>query len=145
MYSKKVMDHFNNPRNQGRIVDADGVGKVGNPVCGDVLYFYLKIREGVIEDIKWETYGCAAAISVSSMLSEMVKGKSVKEALEIKSSDVIKELGDLPPVKTHCSLLGVEALQEALYDYLSRGKGKIPEELERAHRHNLKTLNSLHK
>ena len=97
----------------------------------------------VIEDIKWETYGCAAAISVSSMLSEMVKGKTIDESLKIKSEDIMKGLGDLPPVKVHCSLLGVEALQEAIYDYLKKEKKEIPEELEKAHEKNKKTLNHI--
>lgn len=143
MYTEIVMNHFKNPRNQGKIEDADGIGKVGNPVCGDVLYFYIKICDGVIEDIKWETYGCAAAISVSSMLSEMVKGKTIDEALEIKNRDILKELGNLPPIKIHCSLLGVEALQEAIYDYMSKNGIGIPEELEKAHEKNKKTLNAL--
>ena len=144
MYSEKVMDHFRNPRNQGRIEDPDGVGKVGNPVCGDMLWFYIRIRNGVIEDVKWETYGCAAAISVSSILSEMVKGKSIDEALKIKNDDILKGLGNLPPVKVHCSLLGVEALQESIYDYMTKNRMEVPEALEKAHEKNKKTLNHLH-
>lgn len=143
LYTKIVMDHFKNPRNQGRIEDADGVGKVGNPICGDVLWFYIKVKDNVIEDIKWETYGCAAAISVSSMLSGMVKGKTIEGALKIKNRNILKELGNLPPIKIHCSLLGVEALQEAIYDYLSKIGKEIPEELEKAHEKNKKTLNAL--
>ena len=143
LYTEKVMDHFKNPRNQGKIEDADGMGKVGNPVCGDVLYFYLKIKNNIIEDIKWETYGCAAAISVSSMLSEMIKGKTLDEALKIENNDILKELGNLPPIKIHCSLLGVEALQEAIYDYLSKNNLKISEELEKVHEKNKKALNNI--
>ena len=144
LYTEKVMDHFKNPRNQGKIEDADGVGKVGNPVCGDVLWFYIKIKDDVIEDVKWETYGCAAAISVSSMLSEIVKGKTINEAVKIKNQDILKGLGNLPAIKIHCSLLGVEALQEAIYDYLSKNGKEITEELEKAHKKNKKTLNNLH-
>ena len=143
LYSEIVMDHFKNPRNQGRIENANGIGKVGNPLCGDVLWFYIKVKDGVIEDIKWETYGCAAAIAVSSIVSEMVKGKTVDYALKIKTNDILKELGNLPPVKVHCSLLGVEALQEAIYDYMTRNKMKVPEELKKAHERNKKTLNAL--
>lgn len=143
-YSEKVMDHFRNPRNQGRIDNADGVGKVGNPVCGDMLYFYIRVREGVIEDVKWETYGCAAAISVSSILSEMVKGKRIEDALKIGNKDILAGLGQLPPVKVHCSLLGVEALQEAIFDYLTKNGLKVSERLEKTHEKNKKTLNHLH-
>jgi len=143
MYSEKVLDHFKNPRNQGRIENPDGVGKVGNPVCGDMLWFYIKVENNVIVDLKWETYGCAAAIAVSSMVSEMVKGKTIEEALKLTNKDVLKELGNLPPVKIHCSLLGVEALQEAIYDYMKKRGLKIPKELEEAHKRNVKTLNVL--
>ncbi len=143
VYSEIVMDHFKNPRNQGKIENADGIGKVGNPVCGDMLYFYIKVKENIIEDLKWETYGCAAAISVSSMVSEMAKGKKIEEALEINNQKILKKLGDLPPVKVHCSLLGVEALQEAIYDYLSKKNMEIPKKLEEAHEKNKKTLNAL--
>ncbi|HDI02780.1 MAG TPA: iron-sulfur cluster assembly scaffold protein [Candidatus Aenigmarchaeota archaeon] len=143
MYSEKVLDHFKHPRNQGRIENPDGVGKVGNPVCGDMLWFYIKVENNVIVDLKWETYGCAAAIAVSSMVSEMVKGKTIEEALKLTNKDVLKELGNLPPVKIHCSLLGVEALQEAIYDYMKKRRLKIPKELEEAHKRNVKTLNVL--
>jgi len=143
LYSDIVMEHFNNPKNQGKIENADGVGKVGNPVCGDMLWFYIKVRDGRIVDIKWETYGCAAAISVSSILSDMVKGKTVEEALKISNEEILEGLGTLPPVKVHCSLLGVEALQEAIYDYLSKKRMKIPKDLQKAHERNKKTLNSI--
>ena len=99
MYSKIVMDHFKNPRNQGRMENPDGVGKVGNPTCGDVLWFYIKVKDGIIEDVKWETYGCAAAIAVSSIVSEMIKGKKIGDVLKIKNRDVLKGLGNLPPIK----------------------------------------------
>ena len=143
MYSKIVMDHFKNPRNQGRMENPDGVGKVGNPTCGDVLWFYIKVKDGIIEDVKWETYGCAAAIAVSSIVSEMIKGKKIGDVLKIKNRDVLKDLGNLPPLKIHCSVLGVEALQEAIYDYLSKNHMTIPEELKKAHERNVKTLNAL--
>jgi len=143
MYSKIVMDHFKNPRNQGRMKNPDGVGKVGNPTCGDVLWFYIKVKDGIIEDVKWETYGCAAAIAVSSIVSEMIKGKKIGDVLKIKNRDVLKGLGNLPPIKIHCSILGVEALQEAIYDYLSKNHMSIPEELKKAHERNVKTLNAL--
>ena len=143
MYSKIVMDHFKNPRNQGRMKNPDGVGKVGNPTCGDVLWFYIKVKDGIIEDVKWETYGCAAAIAVSSIVSEMIKGKKIGDVLKIKNRDVLKGLGNLPPIKIHCSVLGVEALQEAIYDYLSKNHMTIPEELKKAHERNVKTLNAL--
>ena len=122
-YSKKVLDHFKNPRNQGVIKNPDAVGKVGNPVCGDVMKIYLKIgekktkKEKYIKDIKFETLGCAAAISVSSILTEMVKGKTINEALKVNNSDIVKELGGLPALKIHCSMLGTDALEKAIKNY----------------------------
>ncbi|MBC7231319.1 MAG: Fe-S cluster assembly scaffold protein NifU [Actinobacteria bacterium] len=124
-YSDVVMDHFTNPRNVGEIEDADGVGEVGNPVCGDMMTFYIKVGEdGRLEDVKFKTFGCGAAIAVSSMVSEMAKGKTVEEALEITRDDVAKELGGLPKQKMHCSNLGADALHKAIEDYLDRkGRG----------------------
>jgi nitrogen fixation NifU-like protein len=122
MYSEKVMDHFMNPRNVGEIKDADGEGTVGNPVCGDMMTFYIKVNGGRLEDVKFKTFGCGAAIAVSSMISEMAKGKTVEEALEITNKDVAEELGGLPSNKMHCSNLGADALHKAIADY--RGKGK---------------------
>ncbi len=116
-YSKKVIEHFRNPHNQGVIKDADAVGKVGNPVCGDILKIYLKIKNNVIKDIKFETLGCAAAIAVSSVLTDRAKGKTLDEALKIKKDNIVKDLGGLPPIKIHCSMLGVEALHEAIENY----------------------------
>ena len=128
-YSKKVLDHFKNPRNQGIIKNADAVGKVGNPVCGDVMKIYLKIgnkkikygkeieKVEYIKDVKFETLGCAAAISVSSILTEMIKGKTIDEALKVSNNDIVKELGGLPAPKIHCSMLGTEALEEAIKNY----------------------------
>ncbi|UCG95921.1 MAG: iron-sulfur cluster assembly scaffold protein [archaeon] len=143
MYSEIVMDHFKNPRNQGKIEDADGVGKVGNVQCGDLMWFYIKVRDGVIEDIKWETYGCAAAIAVSSIVSEMVKGKEVEEAVELTNQEILEGLGNLPTPKIHCSLLGVDALHEAIYDYLSKNKMEIPEKLEKNHERQKKILDKI--
>ncbi|MFA4834114.1 MAG: iron-sulfur cluster assembly scaffold protein [Patescibacteria group bacterium] len=114
MYSKKVLKHFKNPHNQGVIKNADAVGKVGNPTCGDVMKIYIKVKDNKIKDIKFETLGCAAAIAVSSALTDMVKGKTIDEALKVTKDEIVKDLGGLPPVKVHCSMLGVEALHEAI-------------------------------
>ncbi len=116
MYSKKVLQHFNNPKNQGKIENPDGVGQVGNPVCGDVLKVYIKVRDNKIEDIKFETLGCGAAIAVSSMITEMAKGKSLKQAEKISRDDIAQELDGLPPVKMHCSNLAADALHKAIAD-----------------------------
>jgi nitrogen fixation NifU-like protein len=120
-YSDTVMDHFSNPRNVGEIENADGVGEVGNPVCGDMMTFYVKVDDqDRLEDVKFKTFGCGAAIAVSSMVSEMAKGKTVDEALKISRDDVAEELGGLPKQKMHCSNLGADALHLALEDYLSK-------------------------
>ena len=119
-YSQKVMDHFMNPRNVGEMEDASGVGEVGNPQCGDVMRFYLKIKDGVIEDAKFKTFGCGAAIATSSMATEMVKGKTIEEAIKITNKVVADALGGLPPVKMHCSVLAEEALESALTDYFKK-------------------------
>lgn len=116
-YSEKVIEHFKNPRNQGSIKDADAVGELGNPVCGDVMKIYLKIEDDKIEDIKFETLGCAAAIAVSSVMTEMVKGKTLEEAEKLSKDKVVKELGGLPKIKVHCSALGVDALKKAITKY----------------------------
>ena len=117
VYTKKVMEHFQHPHNQGTIADADAVGQVGNPVCGDVMKIYLKIKDNIIKDVKFETLGCAAAIAVSSILTDMAKGKTLDQALAINKDDIIKELGGLPAVKFHCSMLGIEALRKAIEEY----------------------------
>ncbi|MCB4792875.1 MAG: Fe-S cluster assembly scaffold protein NifU [Elusimicrobia bacterium] len=122
-YSEKVMDHFQNPRNVGEIKDADGVGEVGNPVCGDMMTFYIKVKDNRIEDVKYKTFGCGAAIAVSSMVSEMAKGKTIDEVKAITNDLVAKELGGLPSHKMHCSNLGADALHKAIENYLSK-KGK---------------------
>lgn len=122
MYSDKVMDHFTNPRNVGDMPDADGVGTVGNPTCGDAMKIYIKVKEGKIVDAKFKTFGCGAAIAVSSMVTEMVIGKTLDEALAISKEAVANELGGLPPQKMHCSNLGADALKKAIEDYQARQK-----------------------
>jgi nitrogen fixation NifU-like protein len=122
MYSEKVMDHFMNPRNVGEIKDADGEGTVGNPVCGDMMTFYIKVNGDRLEDVKFKTFGCGAAIAVSSMISEMAKGKTIEEALSISNKDVAEELGGLPSNKMHCSNLGADALHKAIANYLAKGE-----------------------
>ena len=121
-YSEKVMDHFMNPRNVGEIPDADGIGTVGNPVCGDVMSFYIKVDDGQLEDVKFKTFGCGAAIAVSSMVSEMAKGKTLEEAKKITNADVADELDGLPKNKLHCSNLGADALHKAIEDYEAKAK-----------------------
>ena len=121
-YSKKVLEHFKNPRNVGEIEDADAVGTVGNPVCGDMMELSLKIKDDMIEDIKFRTFGCASAIATTSMLTEIVKGKTLKEAEDLTWDDVVEGLEGLPPIKVHCSLLAVDGLKKALYEYY-RSKG----------------------
>ena len=131
IYSEKVMEHFQNPRNVGTIKNADGIGKVGNPICGDVMAFYIKVKDNCIEDVKFQTFGCGAAIAVSSMVSEMAKGKTIEEAMKITNMDVAEELGGLPKKKLHCSNLGADALHEAIKNYKQRKrdlkKGKTRE------------------
>lgn len=117
MYSEKVMDHFRNPRNVGEIPNADGVGEVGNPKCGDIMKMYLKIEDGVIVDVKFNTFGCGSAIASSSMATEMVKGKTIEEALSVTNKAVAEALDGLPPVKMHCSVLAEQAIKSALLDY----------------------------
>ena len=120
LYSAKVMDHFMNPRNVGEIDDASGVGTVGNAKCGDIMKVYLKIEDGVIQDAKFKTFGCGAAVATSSMATELVKGKTIQEALEITNKAVMEALDGLPPVKVHCSCLAEEALHAALWDYAEK-------------------------
>lgn len=120
MYSEKVMDHFSNPRNVGEIVDADGVGEVGNPQCGDIMRMYVDIEGDVIKDVKFKTFGCGAAVATSSMVTEMVKGKTIAEAMEISNKTVAEALGGLPQLKMHCSNLAADALHAAIKDYLAK-------------------------
>jgi nitrogen fixation NifU-like protein len=117
VYSEKVMDHFANPRNVGEIPDADGIGKVGNPQCGDVMWLYIKVKDGILTDIKFKTFGCGAAIATSSMITELAKGKTIEEAKKISRQDVADSLEGLPPTKMHCSNLAADALREAIKDY----------------------------
>lgn len=128
-YSDKVMDHFLHPRNVGEIPDASGIGNVGNPICGDVMRMYIKVENDIIVDAKFKTFGCGAAISTSSMVTEMVKGKTVSEALAISNKAVAEALGGLPPIKMHCSVLAEQALRSALADYY-RKTGKDPSAFE---------------
>ncbi|UCF06820.1 MAG: Fe-S cluster assembly scaffold protein NifU [bacterium] len=131
LYSDKVMDHFMNPRNVGELESPDGVGEVGNPVCGDMMTFMITVKDGRIEDVKFKTFGCGAAIAVSSMVSEMAKGKTLEEALKITNAMVAEELDGLPKNKMHCSNLGADALHKAIEDYRERQKtgepAKVPE------------------
>ncbi|MGI6422995.1 MAG: Fe-S cluster assembly scaffold protein NifU [Syntrophomonadaceae bacterium] len=120
MYSQKVMDHFMNPRNVGALDAADGVGEVGNPVCGDIMHIEIQVKDNIIEDIKFKTFGCAAAIATSSMVTEMVKGKTLEEAERITNRTVADALDGLPPVKMHCSNLAADALHQAIKDYIAR-------------------------
>ncbi len=123
-YSEKVMEHFANPRNVGEIKDADGIGKVGNPVCGDLMWIYIKVKDNRLEDVKFKTFGCGAAIATSSMITEMAKGKTLEEALKITRSDVADALDGLPPVKMHCSNLAADGLHAAIKDYLEKSGKK---------------------
>ena len=122
IYSEKVMDHFMNPRNVGEIENPDGVGEVGNPVCGDMMTFYIKVKDNRLEDVKFRTFGCGAAIAVSSMVSEMAMGKTLEEAMKITPQSVADELEGLPKQKFHCSNLGAQALNKAIQDYLKKKK-----------------------
>ena len=129
LYSEKVMDHFTHPRNVGEIVDADGVGTVGNAKCGDIMQMFIKVENNIIVDVKFKTFGCGAAIATSSMATELVKGKSIDEALELTNSAVVEALEGLPPVKVHCSVLAEEAIKAAVADYYKKNgiEKEIPE------------------
>jgi len=124
VYSEKVMEHFRNPRNVGEIPDADGVGTVGNPVCGDVMTIYIKVKDNRLVDIKFKTFGCGAAVATSSMITELAKGKTLDEAVKITRTDVADSLGGLPPIKMHCSNLAADALHEAIKDYQKKKEAK---------------------
>ena len=130
LYSEKVMDHFEHPRNVGEIENADGVGEVGNPVCGDIMRMYLKIDNDVITDCKFKTFGCGSAIVTSSMATEMIKGKTVKEALELSNKAVVEALDGLPTHKIHCSVLAEEAIKAALVDYYKKNNKELPPEIK---------------
>jgi nitrogen fixation NifU-like protein len=137
-YSKEAIKHFNKPHNYGKIKDYDGLGKVGNMVCGDEMWLYIKVGknkagEEIIKDVKFETFGCVAAIATSSVVTDLVKGKTIERALEVKKEDIVKVLGELPSIKLHCSVLAIDALSEAVYDYFSKNKVKIPKKIEDRH------------
>jgi len=148
LYSKEVMKHFTHPKNQGIIKNADGKGRVGNIVCGDLMELYIKVKNDKIVDIKFQTFGCVVAISVSSMLTEIAKGKSLEQALKITNKDILKKSGPVPPIKIHCSVLAADALHEAIYDFLSKNKRPIPKELQEEHeriQNTLKQIEGQHK
>lgn len=138
MYSEKVIEHFSNPRNVGEIENADGIGQVGNPVCGDIMKIYLKIEKDKIVDVKFKTFGCGAAIATSSMATELIKGKSVEEALALTNQAVIEALDGLPPAKIHCSVLAEEAVKAAILDYYKK-QGKDTSKLEQEYRFDCST------
>src|SRR3989339_1595389 len=138
MYSKKTLQHFRSPHNYGEIKNPDGVGEAGNIVCGDVMSLYLKMKkvagkEAIIDQVKFKTYGCAAAIATSSAITDLVKGKTIEEALKISKNDIIEFLEGLPPIKIHCSILAIDALDEAIYQYFIDNKKLIPSDLQKKH------------
>lgn len=138
MYTDKVIEHFREPHNRGKLEEYSAIGKVGNIVCGDVMWLYIKVDQDeagrdIITDISWETFGCTAAIATSSMVSDLAKGKTVEEAIAVTNQNVASELGGLPPVKMHCSALAADALNEAIYTYLSQEGKEIPEALQERH------------
>ena len=137
-YTKKVIEYFRNPKNFGRMKNPDGVGKVGNSICGDTMWLYIKVGknkkgEEIIKDIKFETFGCVAALATSSAIADLAKGKTLKAAMKIDRNKIVKSLGGLPPIKIHCSVLAASALSEAIYDYLRKKKKEIPKELQMRH------------
>jgi len=137
-YSKKVLEHFFHPKYVGELKSPDGAGEAGNPVCGDVLKIYIKIgerknKEKYIKEISFQTLGCCAAIAVSDVICDLVKGKTLEKALKIKRDEIVKSLGGLPRFKYHCSFLAIDALSEAIYDYLSKNKKPIPKEVQKRH------------
>lgn len=133
MYSEKVIEHFSNPRNVGELKEANGIGQVGNPVCGDIMKIYLKIEEETITDVKFKTFGCGAAIATSSIATELIKGKKIKDALKLSNKAVVEALDGLPPVKLHCSVLAEQAVKAAIVDYYKR-QGKTTQEIENIYR-----------
>jgi len=148
LYTEEVMKHFKKPHNMGTIKNPDGVGKVGNPLCGDTMWLYIKVKKGKdgktrIKDIKFQTWGCVAAIATSSKITDLAKGKTLEEALKIDRNDIIKSLGGLPVPKIHCSLLATDALSEAIYDYYKKNKVQIPEKLLKRHERLQKVLKGI--
>jgi len=148
LYSKEVMKHFKTPKNVGVIKNADGIGRVGNIQCGDIMELYIKIKNDKISDIKFQTFGCVVALAVSSMLTEIAKGKSLEQAMKITNKDILKKAVKVPPIKVHCSVLAADALHEAIYDYLSKNKKPIPINLQKEHeriQNTLKQVEHTHK
>jgi nitrogen fixation NifU-like protein len=150
VYTERVIEHFRNPHNMGKLEDYSAIGKVGNIVCGDVMWLYIKVERDdddrdVITDISWETFGCTAAIATSSMVSDLAKGRTIDEAITLTNQDVAKELGGLPPVKMHCSALAADALNEAIYAYLSQEAKEIPDALQKRHDRIAKEVAALEK
>ena len=138
MYTERVIEHFRHPRNMGKMEEYSAIGKVGNIVCGDVMWLYIKVDpdeqgQDIITDISWETFGCTAAIATSSMVSDLAKGKTIDEAIRLTNQDVAKELGGLPPVKMHCSALAADALNEAIYAFLAEKGAEVPDALQKRH------------
>ncbi|MBL7156429.1 MAG: iron-sulfur cluster assembly scaffold protein [Candidatus Pacebacteria bacterium] len=139
MYTKKTIEYFKNPKNMGEIKNPDGYGIAGNIICGDLMHLYIKIGKNkkgkeILKDIKFKTLGCVAAIATSSMITELAKGKTIKQAININKQEIVDSLENLPPVKLHCSILAIDALSEAIYDYLFKNKKPIPKELEKRHK-----------
>jgi len=150
MYTDKVIGHFREPHNRGKMEDYSAIGKVGNIVCGDVMWLYIKVAKDdaardIITDISWETFGCTAAIATSSMVSDLAKGKTVEEAITVTNQDVASELGGLPPIKMHCSALAADALNEAIYNYMVQEGKEIPEALQKRHARVAKEIEGLEK
>ncbi|MEM5872320.1 MAG: iron-sulfur cluster assembly scaffold protein [Candidatus Aenigmatarchaeota archaeon] len=145
LYSKEIMKHFKNPKNVGKIKNPSGKGRVGNLACGDIMEFYIKVKKDKngkerISDIKFQTFGCIVALAVSSILTTMVKGKTLQQAIKINNNDILKKSGPVPPIKIHCSILAADALHEAIYDYLTKNKRIIPESLQKEHERIKNTL-----
>ena len=153
LYSKEIMKHFKSPKNVGMIKNADGVGRVGNMTCGDIMELYIKVGKNkkgkeIISDIKFQTFGCVVALAVSSMLTEIAKSKTIEQAIKITNMDILKKSGPVPPIKIHCSFLAADALHEAIYDYLSKHNKSVPENLQKEHeriKSSLKQVEETHK
>ncbi len=150
IYTKKVIEHFKNPHNLGKLKNPNGIGKVGNLTCGDVMHIYIQVekdkkRKEIIKNIKFETFGCVAALSTSSVVTDLAKGKTLDKALQINKDDIVKILGGLPAIKLHCSILAIDALSEAIYDYLTKNKREIPKELQKRHKKIKKDLEVIEK
>jgi len=149
-YTKKVIEHFKNPHNLGELENPDGIGRVGNLQCGDVMHIYIQVEKDkkgkeIIKNIKFKAFGCVAALSTSSVVTDLAKGKTLDKALQINKENIIKALGGLPLIKIHCSVLAIDALSEAIYDYLKKNKRKIPERLKTNHKRIQKELKILEK